>query len=309
MIGLDEFLTLPDEEVARLVYQAGSPVCVFPINGTRRWYLLEHGNDAGKSTFEEYIRITGQKHIEVYRLFFDHGINTLLTPIFGKDILERSGEYMAHVGGKGMAHLATHSDFLNFYAEYDVRVRFYGDHRKVLAGTSYAYLSEIFETLSRQTAAHRRNRLFFGIFADRPFDTIVELATEYYRQHGKKADLKTMVEEYYGEYVEPVDLFIGFDKLSVFDYPLLASGEEDLYFTVAPSLYITRSMLRRILYDHLFSRKTPEVDYTKLSREEVQFMRDFYRQHRESLIGVGSVREKIWYPLLASPFSQGKNND
>ena len=41
MLSLNEFLGLPTEEVARLVHAAGSKVCVFPINGTRRWYLLE----------------------------------------------------------------------------------------------------------------------------------------------------------------------------------------------------------------------------------------------------------------------------
>lgn len=308
MISLDEFLALPTEDVARLVRQAGPQVCVFPINGTRRWFVLEHGNDSTTTSSDDYIRITGQKHIEVYKLFFDHSIDTLLTPIFGQDILERAGEYMAQVGAKGLAHLATHQDFLNFYTEYDVRVRFYGDYRKVLAQTPYSHLPGIFDALSQRTASHKRNRLFFGVFADHPLKTIVELTLEYYRQHGTAIDLNTLVEKYYGEYIKPADFFIGFDKLSVFDYPLLASGEEDLYFTVSPSLYITPSMLRQILYDHLYSRKTPEVDYADLNSEDAQFMRHFYQQHRQEVIGIGSVQRKIWYPILPSS-SVGESSD
>ena len=62
----------------------------------------------------------------------------------------------------------------------------------------------------------------------------------------------------------PVELFIGFDKFTVFDMPLLTTGEEDLYFSVSPSPYMTIRQLRAILYDHLYVRRTPEPDYTTL---------------------------------------------
>ncbi len=39
---------------------------------------------------------------------------------------------------------------------------------------------------------------------------------------------------YYGEYVAPVDLFVGFDKFCTFDMPLIATGDEDLYFHGQP---------------------------------------------------------------------------
>ena len=34
-----DFLRLPTDEVARVVRASGTKVCVFPFNGTRRWFL------------------------------------------------------------------------------------------------------------------------------------------------------------------------------------------------------------------------------------------------------------------------------
>ena len=45
-MDLATFQSLPTEKIAQLVRANGQKVCVFPINGTRRWFMLEHGNQA-----------------------------------------------------------------------------------------------------------------------------------------------------------------------------------------------------------------------------------------------------------------------
>ena len=62
------------------------------------------------------------------------------------------------------------------------------------------------------------------------------------------------VELYHGEYIKPVDIFIRFDSVYVFDTPLLDVGRTDLYFTVCPSPYLAPKALREILYDHIDAR-------------------------------------------------------
>jgi tuberculosinol/isotuberculosinol synthase len=93
-----------------------------------------------------------------------------------------------------------------------------------------------------------------------------------------------------------VSLFIGFDKFSVFDVPLLTTGAEDLYFSHSPSPYMTQRQLRAILYDHLYVRPTPEPDYTKLSLNELDWLRDYYRNNRDYAFGVGNLKFNIWIP-------------
>jgi halimadienyl-diphosphate synthase len=291
------FRILETERVAELTRQKGPKVCVFPINGTRRWFLLEHPSPNG--SFESrYFELAGQRHIELYKLLFDHGIETLLTPIFGKDLLNRGAAYV-EVAARGLEHIATGERFLDFYDSYDVRVRFYGDYRKHFADTTHAYLCDLFDELTERTHDHMGCRLFLGVFADDPAETIAELSVEYARARGGPPDKETLIALYYGEPVPPVDIFIGFDKFAAFDMPLIASGTEDLYFTVTPSLYLDEEQLRGILYDHMYTRREDETDYADLTAADWQAMRRFYEVNRGKTLGVGARYQpgNFWYPL------------
>ena len=295
---LETFLQLPLDEVARAVRASGSKVCVFPINGTRRWFTLEYGHQKWDDPLKAYMDLAGQNHIGLYRLFFDHGIDTLLTPAFGPDLLLRGDDYVRRIGAGGLARLAEHPDFQRFYDEYDVRVHFYGDHRRFLRGTEFGYLSDVFEAAAERTRQHRRFRLFFGVFANDATQSVAEFSAQYFHARGRVPEKRELIEMYYGEYVEPVDLFIGFDRFSAFDMPLLATGEEDLYFTVGPSPYMDQGQLRRILYDHMFTRRSPEPEYVNLSQGELQDLRDFYAARYRATLGTGRLLHGIWVPDL-----------
>jgi tuberculosinol/isotuberculosinol synthase len=290
------FQNLPVGEVARLMGAAGPKVCVFPINGTRRWFVLEHSVPPEEDYAEVYCSVAAERHIDLYRLFFEHGVGTLLAPIFGPDLLAR-GEAYAKMAIEGLALLATHPAFLEFYRTYQVRVRFYGDYRQYFDSTPYAYLVDLLDGLTVQTRVHDRHRLFFGICAHDATETIAGLAVQYHIEHGRVPDKGTLVELYYGEYVEPADLFIGFDKFCVFDMPLVSTGDEDLYFTVSPSPYLSERQFRDILHDHLFARRGEARDYSTLGHEERIWMKNFYGANREKTLGVGMKRGEIWYPL------------
>jgi tuberculosinol/isotuberculosinol synthase len=293
-MDLATFQNLPTTEVARLVCEAGPKVCVFPINGTRRWFMLEHPPEGEDDWNAAYLKMAIRRHIGLYQLLFDYGLDTLLTPCFGPDIMERGEGYM-RMAAEGLCRLADHPDFLQFYDAYDVRVRFYGDYHKYFGPTPYAYLVDIFDEVTERTAHHERRRLFYGLFANDATETVAEAAVRYYAEHGHVPDRHTLVELYYGEHVEPVDLFIGFDKCAAFDMPLLATGNEDLYFTVCPSLYLDGQQLRAILYDHLYTRRG-DPDYAALELDDWVFMAGFYEANRGKTIGVGTKRGGIWYP-------------
>ena len=295
---LKEFLALPTAQIAERVRLAGPQVCVFPINGTRRWFALEYGDQAWDDPLAAYMDLASRNHVGLYRLFFEHGIDTLVTPVLGADILTRGEEYMSRIGAEGYARLAGGQDFLDFYASMDVRVRFYGDYRTRLAGTPYAHLIDQFDSVAAETAHHSTYRLFLGAFADSSASFIGRLAVEYFQQHGEIPATRHLVEAYYGEFIEPASLFIGFDKFTVFDYPLLASGTEDLYFTVAPSPYLSALQLRTILYDHLVTRRQPEPEYGRLSAEARGRLQGFYSAHRKVVQGTGELLDAVWVPRL-----------
>jgi len=296
-LDADTFQSLSAAEVAAMVRAAGTKVCVFPINGTRRWFLLEHLPKAGEDPMSRYLNVVGQRHIELYQMLFDHGLDTLLAPVFGPDLSERGDDYM-RIAAEGLARLATNSDFLEFYRTYRVRVRFYGDYRTFFGATPYAYLSDLFDETTSRTMQHDYCRLFFGVCAQEAVGITAELAVGYYIQHGHAPDKRTLIRLYYGEPVGSVDLFIGFDKLCVFDMPLLATGDEDLYFTVSPSPYLTERQLRGILYDHLFARRGGEPDLEAVGPDGWAWMKAFYQANSERTLGVGRRGPGgFWYPL------------
>jgi tuberculosinol/isotuberculosinol synthase len=295
----ETFLELPTEEVAQLVHEMGPKVCVFPINGTRRWFVLEHRDQAASGVAEDYLRIGGQRHVELYRMFFDHGIDTLLTPSFGPDVLERGSAYRSLLD-QGLVWFATNEDFLNFYHDYDVRVRVYGDVERHLVGTPYQHALDAYEQLARRTASHQTHRLFFGICAHDPVETIAEISVRFHEENARLPTKREIVEAYYGEHVEPVDLFIGFaDRPAVFDMPLIATGSEDIYFTVSPSPYLDDQTLRAILYDHLYARRIDDTGYANLSAADWRAMDDFYALNRRHVLGLGrkDSSERFWHPL------------
>jgi tuberculosinol/isotuberculosinol synthase len=296
MIPFEDFLHLPTPEVAALVRASGPKVCVFPVNGTRRWFMLEHADKIKEDFFEAYMQASIQNHVDLCAMLFDHGIEVILAPVFGRELMRRGDEYTRRVGIDGLVRTAADARYRRFFEYYNVRVRFYGDYRDVLTGTPYEYALHSMYEASEATRHHTGFRLFFGVFADEATETIARLSVEHYLAQGSIPDKQTLVRKYYGEELPPVSLFIGFDKFSVFDMPLLATGEEDLYFSLSPSPYMTQSQLRAILYDHLYVRPAPEPDYTKLSHEELNWLREYYHKHRDQVFGVGKLKFNLWIP-------------
>lgn len=297
-MDLQVFQNLPTEDVARLVQEAGTKVVVFPIKGTRRWFLLEHPDVPPEDFAEAYLEAVIPRHIELYTMIFDHGIETLLTPIFDAPLMQRGAAYM-QMAAQGMKDLTEHPAFLDFYETSDVRVRFYGDYRRHLRETPYAYLIAAFEALMDQTADHQSRRLFFGVFVEDATETIANLTIRAYQEQRKVPAKKELVTRYYGEPIEGVDLFIGFGKLRAFDMPLIGTGAVDLYVTISPSLYLTVPQLRAILHDHLYERQRSPASYRDLTSDERAAMREFYRAHVGKTLGVGRRHPawRVWHPL------------
>jgi len=300
MIPFEHFLELPVEDIAARVRATGHKVCVFPVNGTRRWFMLEHSDKIGNDFFEAYMEVSIRNHVGLCKMLFDHGIETILAPVFGRELMRRGDEYTKRVGIDGLVRTATDPIYREFFDAYNVKVRFYGDYRDVLSGTDYEYgLKSIYE-LTEVTKQHTRFQLFFGVFADEATETIARLSVEHYLAHGSVPDQETLIRKYYGEDLPPVSLFIGFDKFSVFDMPLLASGEEDLYFSASPSPYMTERQLRAILYDHIYVRRMAEPDYTKLTEEELGWLREYYRTNKDYAFGVGKLKFNLWLPDMGN---------
>jgi adenosine tuberculosinyltransferase len=284
-MNLETFQDLPQQAVSDLVQAGGPHVCVFPINGTRRWLALEHPDEAASP--EALVTRTGEQVRRLAQLFFDHGVSTMVMPVFGGELLSRGAIYrqMAEAGLRQL----TEPDFLSFYAESDIRVRFYGDFRA--QHPDLIDLLKRFEETERATAAHRTRRLFFGVCGESATLAI----TQHAAQCGRALSHEEAVVAFYGEPLGEAELYIGFDAPTAFDMPLIDQGNVALYFTVAPSPYLDATALRGVLYDWIHVRPD-HSDYGSMSSDAWDRMRQYYRTHRHAVIGRGVRRDGIWYP-------------
>ena len=295
MIPLERFLELPTDEVAALVKTTGQKVVVFPVNGTRRWFMLEHAEKTEDNFFEAYMDVSIKNHVQLCSMLYDHGIYTILTPVFGRELMHRGDEYTKRVGMDGLVRTATDKSYRDFFEEYKVRVRFYGDYRDILKGTEFeSVLGSLYEVMD-VTKNNTQFNLYFGVFADESTDTISRLSVEHYLAHGAVPDKDTLIRKYYGEHLPPVSMFIGFEKFSAFDFPLLSNSSEDLYFSVSPSPYMTERQLRAMLYDHIYTRRMPDADYTSMEKRELDWLREYYRSNMDSVLGTGKLKFGIWF--------------
>jgi tuberculosinol/isotuberculosinol synthase len=296
-MNLDSFLALSDTDTADIVRRDGPRVVVFPINGTRRWFLLEHGNgaqDAGESD-AGFLDLILDRYIALFQLIFDHGISTVLSPVLGPDIAARESAYQRMVHA-ALEEITGSGRFAGFYARCDVRVRFYGDFDPYLE-TNAPEIPERIRRIQESTGDRIRHKLFWGMFAHDPVETIGRLAIRHNEETGRHPQRNDLVTRYYGEFIPPADIFIGMMPPRVYDFPLLDTGRTALFFTTAPSPYLDREMLRRILFEYLYNGPEDEA-YESDHPDDWDELAAFYRNHRRDLTGTGRLVAdgRVWLP-------------
>jgi adenosine tuberculosinyltransferase len=297
MISLDSFLKIPNSDVEDIIHEYGPQVCVFPLNGTRRWFLLEKQPDPNKNQADSLVTSTGYALQRVVGLLFDHGLDTVLTPVYGKDLVAERGSQYHKLAKQGL-WLLTEASFQAFYDAQGIRVRFYGEYETVFADDP-TLLETLLKTEQR-TAHHTDHRLFYGVCGESAVRTITARAVEL----GREISHQEAIEAFYGESVKLADLFIGFDAPTAFDMPLLDSGGVDLYFTLSPSPYVDQIVIRTILYDWIFIRSDTKTDYSDLTTSDWTYMREYYQHHRREVVGMGLRRNGIWYIADRHPISK-----
>ena len=287
-LKLDEFLRLPTPEVAEMIRGL---TLGFPIDGTRRWFLLNHPE---VWDIEEYKQLTAKRYTEVFAMLFDHGIETILVPAFGGELMSRGEEYVRDMMD-GIARLAQAPTFTDFYCDYNVRARFYGDWRRQMKGLpgADALANALDGCAATQHTGPRR--IFYGLWAD---DMLVNIVDDLARSRTEPVEFtrEAIVARYYGERVKPTDIYIGFGRPTVFDVPMLVTSQTDLYYTVVPSLDLDERLFRMIVWDHFVGRWTQQ-EWDGVTETDFVALKAYYRAQHESVLGLGEVdvATGIWY--------------
>lgn len=293
---LPEWLRWSTGEVAEWVGSQPEPVVVgWPSNGTRRWYMAHRREnpDAG-----DYLSTIIRRQAKFHKMVLEHGVGVLLSPSFGALNLERGARYARYALG-GLLQIASDDVYRELF-DGGVRFRFYGDYEEVLDTPEYRPMLEACRGLMDATAGGAGPLILIGLFADSAHDGIARLSVDFARANGRPPNRREQIEAYYGVPVPDLSLYVGYEQPQIFDVPLIATGLEDLYVTLNPTLDVTQGQLREILYDHLITRRTPTVDYEDLSPEARTRLIQYNDRRRGMTLGLGEIDSMtgIWRPVI-----------
>jgi adenosine tuberculosinyltransferase len=304
-LSFAEFIELPDEAVAQLMQ--GPKTCLLGLNGTTRWYFLESLNLPQDRSLKTYTEITSQRLAEICDLAFSHGMHTLLIPLLNQTLFAGRSSQYAQMMLEALPNITSGGCMDEVYERHQVKVGFYGDYKRVLESSDNGRLLDSFSQTARATQPNNGPQILWGIFAQDEATTVINTTVDYYQAQQKRPGAADLVRHYYGGDVSLVDIYITSGKPRLFDAPFLLTGRADLYFMTSPTLYLSRNLLRKILYDHLYSRKN-EKKYSELNETDWQSIGEFYETNRNTVIGVGAAHPDwgIWCPQTTPVLPEDK---
>lgn len=299
--SLDEFTQFSDEQVAEFVYPHQLGVSLL-INGTRRWYVSEYLDTppTDDSYLMHYLHVVLERLAELFTLLASHGIYRVFIPVYSEDQKQRHATAHQYLM-QGIAGLSSHPDLIATYHQMGYDVRFYGD-------MAHHFRGDMEEAMNAAgpRRAQPRHYLYFGASSGNPHNHLFELVTQFGAIHNRPPTWEEMVELYYEDAtMRPLDILIGFNRIYArMGVPTLLEGSEQIYTTLVTPLILSRKSLRSILYDHLFNQHDVGRDYKNIGQGELNRLREFYRSHEETIIGLSQKHENLVYAAY-TPDSNG----
>ena len=302
---LEEFLEMTDPEVSTCVAACPeSRTGVLVPDGNRKAGLVLWGLDPSKKDFDkDLFNGIHSKFMGVVRSFFESGVRCLFVPLLMHTNFDRGKAYMEAAMSDGLNHLFIGEDWLSFYDEFSIRVRFYGDIGHVKA-RGYDKLVNWMEVLEERTGHNDKATLFFGVACNRSKEEVrlVQVGMEHYGRTGALPTREDLVSAYYGTDIPEIGFFVRPTEVRDSDVqPILVSGPRtQMYFPICPMILLTKTAVRTMLYDLIYNRVASggKKMYTKsdLSTTKLIKVRDYYISNMKKILGVGRREGPFWLP-------------
>jgi len=282
----EEFRAWSHERVRSVI---GDKALILSPGGSSRWYFMEHGNPQdgylNAEEFSRYSKITLEVVLNIAQMMFMDGVNTVYSIAFTPQFDKRDDKYLKMMA-YGLTLMAS-PEILEIYQKYDMKVSFRGTWETALAHYGSTSVYNQFTDITSRTQNNTGGHLVWCI-QDKPIpDSLIPVVQRSLNETHQMPEHETLARAYYGsDFIQP-DIFIGNNKPSIGGQlpPFLMPS--DLYFTVSPTLYLNQNSWRDILHDHLFARRVAYRDYQEMNPSAFDELRNFYREHRMDIMGVG----------------------
>jgi hypothetical protein len=276
------------------------------INGTRRWYVSEYLDSPPEddSYLLHYLQVVLERLSDLFTLLANHGIYRVFVPVYSEDQKQRHAT-AHHYLMQGIAALSSHPQLIETYHRAGYDVRFYGDMAQHFRGDMEEALNA-----AGPRRAHPRHYLYFGASSGNPYNHLFELISQFSTIHNRPPTWEEMVELYYEDAtMKPLDILVGFNRIYArMGVPTLLEGAEQIYTTLVTPLILNCKSLRNILHDYLYNQHDVGRDYKNIQSSELHRLREFYRNHEETIIGLSRKQDSLVYATLATDLNGGANN-
>jgi undecaprenyl diphosphate synthase len=301
----EEFMELSTEKIRGVVNEKGYPkVGVIIPDGTRRSGIIFYNMNPSSKDFEKKLfdKLNSQI-IDKIKIIFDHGLDTLFMPGVTHGNFNRTDQYVDTVTKIGLKYIFNDESWLNFYNEYDIKVKIYGDLHFVKK-MGYEYVVDWIRKVEEETKNNTTYKLYHGLACSNSYENfrILDLAIDFFKENNRNPTKEEIIKLYYGEYIGDVDFFI---RPTVFrdsdiQPPLISGRKTQFYFPISPIVNFSLEMYREILYDMLFSRvitmSKKQWNAEDLNEKQLKFIRTYYAQNQSSILGIGERVGNLWLP-------------
>ena len=288
------FHSLSSAEIAQIVQAHGITTCSFAFNGTRRWFQLEAAQfDQGP---EQYITAFTQRVLDICELLFAHGFTTVIMPVISPRVWQNRPRSYQQLAQGSLPLLFSDDRFLEFYEKQEIAAYLFGDFENYLPAKHANELLKHYSAYCLRRHEPSERRIFWGVCAHNSAETLSHAVVDFYKTYNQTPERHDLINFYYGDSIDKIDLHIGSGKPKLFDLPLVWTGQESLYFTVAPSPYFDERQLRLVLFDHIFARKA-KTNYGQITAEQQEALQNHYRMCQDRILGVGDHSHSwgIWH--------------
>lgn len=271
-----EFLAAPVATVAAVA----PPTAIWAPGGSRRRAVLE-----GIPLDEAYIEWSRHLWLDCVALFFQLGIRHLILPILGPRQLTEVGVYgerILHWTIQGVAGPAMLADY-----------RQRGWRARLLTPSPVPALQAAAAEMAALSAPPGAPTAWYYCVTDDE-DPWRELFAAVLRTGARThAEAQLAV---YGEEIPPAELMLGFGRFtmgSTLIPPLLVAPDLHCYWTQRAGASLTEAMLREILYDFAYTRRTFRRDrrdrYANIEQQRALW-------DTTQTLGIGTAIGGFWYP-------------
>ncbi|KAN0025877.1 hypothetical protein ACTFIU_001639 [Dictyostelium citrinum] len=249
----------------------------------------------------------------------NHGIKTICYPMWCGKLEDKTPIQISNFIQflEGLLELLENESLIKLYNETGIRIIFYGDFKLLLKHCNADELLKKIELIMEQTKQNSSHTILMGTNIEEPSETIIKNIISYYNCNGNiKPTTQDLIKQYYGGViVDPVSLYLGCNRFTTEGRPILISdkGNEDIYFSIGSSEYLSKTGFRKVLFDKLFLRQVANAKEYQLKIDDIKKMEIFYLGNRENVMGVGNINPKgnYWYPdpQVILPSVNGNNDE